>query len=424
MAKTVETHKIADDIFIYKADNSKRWFARFKLDGKWYAKTTSKADKNEAVVRAIELRTEYNILISNNAPIHTSNRVTRLSFGKLAKATIADMQKEIDAGTAKSAYKMYIGILNNYHIPFFDKHSIKNIDVNLLEEFDSWRIEQMGKVPSKNTITVHNSAMRMVFNYAVKERVIDERMLPVLKNNGDKGGRRLAFTKPQYKKIVEHIKGWINDTNKPRTKQLRTTLYYYVQFATSTGMRTGTEIFNIKWSDIREEEIDGAMYTTIAVRKGKTVKHTGIRKIVCKDEIKPMLAEYKQLVMPDAKEDDYVFDLQTESETVLLSDNFRTALKKLKLYNTPQGKLTLYSLRHSYITWELQAGTDMNVIATQCGTSVEQIENHYSHVIPTMFADQLSGGAAKEKARLKQLSDELISTSGMTVNDDASIKID
>jgi hypothetical protein len=59
---------------------------------------------------------------------------------------------------------------------------------------------------------------------------------------------------------------------------------------------------------------------------------------------------------------------------------------------SPSGTRTLYSLRHTYITWELMAqSVSIDVLARQCGTSIQMIEQHYSHVVPKMFSNQLSG---------------------------------
>ena len=33
----------------------------------------------------------------------------------------------------------------------------------------------------------------------------------------------------------------------------------------------------------------------------------------------------------------------------------------------------------------------IDVLARQCGTSIQMIEQHYSHVVPKMFSNQLSG---------------------------------
>jgi len=39
----------------------------------------------------------------------------------------------------------------------------------------------------------------------------------------------------------------------------------------------------------------------------------------------------------------------------------------------------------------LKKDISMEIIAKQCGTSVAMIEQHYSHVVPKMFKNELSG---------------------------------
>ena len=60
---------------------------------------------------------------------------------------------------------------------------------------------------------------------------------------------------------------------------------------------------------------------------------------------------------------------------------------------------TLYSLRHTYATLELLAGTDIHTLAKQMGTSVKMIEQHYGHLQPAQKADVIAGrrmGAKKK----------------------------
>lgn len=42
------------------------------------------------------------------------------------------------------------------------------------------------------------------------------------------------------------------------------------------------------------------------------------------------------------------------------------------------------------------------MLARQCGTSIEMIERHYSHVIPRMFSQQLSGVELPEKTEIEK----------------------
>jgi hypothetical protein len=86
---------------------------------------------------------------------------------------------------------------------------------------------------------------------------------------------------------------------------------------------------------------------------------------------------------------------------------FDKALELIQLKNSQHGEISLYSLRHSAITWELIAlNGSLDVIARQCGTGVQIIERHYSHVIARMFGRELSGVVLETKKLLtKQFSE-------------------
>ncbi len=60
------------------------------------------------------------------------------------------------------------------------------------------------------------------------------------------------------------------------------------------------------------------------------------------------------------------------------------------LTNSVGERRTLYSLRHTYATAELLAGTDIHTLAKQMGTSVLMLERHYSKLTATMAAERLA----------------------------------
>ncbi len=70
---------------------------------------------------------------------------------------------------------------------------------------------------------------------------------------------------------------------------------------------------------------------------------------------------------------------------------FRRLLRHCELLTNSSGETrTLYSLRHTYATAELLAGTDIHTLAKQMGTSVAMLERHYSKLTATMAAEQLA----------------------------------
>ena len=61
MATQIDRHNIDDSLYVFLQDNSKKWYARFQLFGKWYCKSTKQTDKNEAIAAARLLRMEWKI---------------------------------------------------------------------------------------------------------------------------------------------------------------------------------------------------------------------------------------------------------------------------------------------------------------------------------------------------------------------------
>ncbi|MBO2626657.1 site-specific integrase [Shewanella algae] len=385
MAKQLERHPISDDLYIFLQDNSHFWYARFKVAGKWLCKATKQKEKDKAIHAAYRLLMEYQIRSE------TGTLVTSKRFRDAADKAIQFMQSELDRGTGKANFRDYIIILNKYHIPFFDGIHISTIDMDKLREFDAWRIQQLKRVPAKSTILNHNAAMQMVFQEAVAQKWMLPGQIPSLSTAGVEAKRRAAFTPEEYARVYDTVVEMQHSSRKEITRQIRELLSDYMEFAIHTGMRPGTELDNLTWGDLHIERKGHRCRFSISVRKGKTTKHTGTREVVCKaglhDTILQMTLRFK-----DRKATDKLFRLRDGNTTRELGRHFDRAVELAGLKDSNFGSRTLYSLRHSYITWELVAqNVTIDVLAKQCGTSIQMIEQHYSHVIPRMFSKELSG---------------------------------
>jgi len=53
-------------------------------------------------------------------------------------------------------------------------------------------------------------------------------------------------------------------------------------------------------------------------------------------------------------------------------------------------RLTLYSLRHTFVIHDLLAETDIHTLSKQMGSSVRMLEQHYSKLTATMAAEKLA----------------------------------
>lgn len=408
MSKQLERHDISDELYVYKQDNSERWYARIKVAGKWIAKATKQKEKEKAIAMAHRLQMEQGILLERGLFVNSKR------FRDVAEKAIQVMEDIIKKDKDKDKQKpkkhkltTYIQVLHKYHIPFFDRTYITSIDSDKLREFDKWRIEQFGREPAKSTLLNHNAAMQLVFKEAVDQKWMLAAQVPSLSTKGVESQRRAHFTPEEYEKAFDAVVALEENSRKEKTRQIRELLIDYMEFAVYTGIRAGTEMDNLTWGDIRFKTNGTAVHLFITVTKGKTIKHTGTREIVCREEVLSSLQSLRER-FPNRKPTDKLFRLVDGSTTNELTKTFEKALISAGLKKSPHGDRSLYSLRHSYITWQLLAGVNMEVLAKQCGTSVAMIEKHYSHVIPKMFSKELSGvdlGEVTVKKSIRKSSD-------------------
>lgn len=149
------------------------------------------------MAKAHRLYFEFEIYIETNTFV-----VDNKKFSFVAEKVIQQMQQVLAANTGKVIYDDYIGALRKYHIPLFSSTYITRIGVDQLTEFDQWRAAQLGRTPAKSTIQNHNSAMQLVFDYAVKKKWILIRHVPIIDKNGASVQRLAAFSVDEYLIVI------------------------------------------------------------------------------------------------------------------------------------------------------------------------------------------------------------------------------
>ena len=384
MSKLLERQNISDSLYVYLQSNSKYWYCRFVLYGKWYAKATKKTNKDEAIAMAHRILLDYQIRAETNTLVDSKR------FKVVAEKAIEKMETELLYGGGKVSYRDYIGTLRKYHIPFFDRTYITSIDQEMIRDFDKDRIEKFKRIPARSTLQTHNAALMMVFKEAIDRKWMIPMQIPVLNSEGTSGQRRAAFSKEEYNKVMDAVIALEQNARAKKSQQIRELLLSYMDFSVHTGIRPGTEMEGITWGDLKMHSDEHNIVFYVTITKGKTTKYTGPRKVVCKRDVIGALTRLRErfpLRTPNQK----LFLLANGEPTKQLGKAFEKALQSSGLKESPRGPRTLYSLRHTYITWQLLNGTSIDVITRQCGTSTEMIEQHYSHVKPEMFADALSG---------------------------------
>jgi len=379
------------NLTVYKRPQSAQYQCRFKLaNGKWHSTTTETDDLEKAKLQAKAIYEIVKVKTDNGLAIRTK------TFKQVALDEIANMTRALANKVGKSCYRDYIFAINKYLIPFFGNYQIEKITKEMLADFDSWRISQMGKVPVGSTKRNHASAYIRLINLAKELGYVgNNQTVPMLDGKGKKSQPRPAFSKEEIKELLCYTDTWQKSSYTEQTANMRTLCISYIEFLVNTGVRHGTEALNIRWKHLQWHWIGNKKYLRIWV-SGKT----GPRYLIAKHEVITVLEKlmrwhklgYTGLNgVIEAKLDKVVFCLPNGKQISNMENIFRNLMVRSQMRTDIGGQnRTLYSLRHTYATQALATGIDIHTLAKQMGTSVGMIERHYSKLTATMAADRLA----------------------------------
>lgn len=379
------------ELTLFKRPKSHQWQCRFKLpNGEWHAASTATEDADVAKTQAIAIYETVKIKIS------ASLAVTTKTFKQVAFDEIANMAQATDNKTGKRTYRDYTFAINKYLIPFFGQYEISQITNELLADFESWRIAEMGRIPMASTKRNHASAYIRVINLARDRGYIAvNKAVPLLDSRGKKSQPRPAFTAEEIKGLLSYTETWQKSSYTDRTALMRTLCSYYIEFLVNTGVRHGTEALPLRWKHLQWHWIGNKKYLRIWV-SGKT----GPRYLIAKNRVVKVLEgilKWQELpysglnAVIEAKVDRLIFRLPTGEQISNMENIFRNLMVRSNMRLDGGGQTrTLYSLRHTYATFALASGVDIHTLARQMGTSVGMIERHYSKLTPMMNAEKLA----------------------------------
>ena len=396
-------HARNGEVVLYKRGDSKRWQARFKLkDLKWHRVATKHVNIQFAAETACEAYDRARFLYDEKIPI-TSKR-----FDSVADIAVDEMEKQLKAGVGKSVYNDYISVIKKYLKPFFGAKAINTIGYEEIKKYSDWRTVQMKKPPVASTVTTHISAFNRVFDCAVERGWIAAAQVPKMKNNGEKGVAREAFSLSEYKSLTSFMPKWAQKGHTAKTREMRELLRDYVLILVNTGMRHGTETKDMKWRDIEWITKNKEQYLQITVT-GKV----GKRQLIARHNTEDYLIRIQQRQSSIAhlefdtllkrRLNENVFKLRSGETTANLSQTFNNLMRDSGLDKDREvkSKRSLYSLRHTYAHFSILNETmDVYTLAKQMGTSVKMIELHYGHLQPAQKANVIAGKRMGSKKKV------------------------
>ena len=379
------------DLALFKRPHSSNWQCRFKLpNGQWHAASTNTEDSDLAQTQAISIYETVKVKIGAGLSVITK------TFKQVALDEIANMAQATHNLVGKRTYRDYTFAINKYLIPFFGQYEVGKITVELIGDFESWRISEMGKIPMASTKRNHASAFIRVMNLARDRGYIGfNQSVPLLDAKGKKSQPRPAFTAQEIRELLSYTETWQKSSYTGRTALMRTLCSFYIEFLVNTGVRHGTEALPLRWKHLQWHFAGNKRYLRIWV-SGKT----GPRYLIARNAVVKVLERVmKWQKLPysglnaviEAKLDALIFRLPTGEQISNMENIFRNLMVRSNMRVDSSGQSrTLYSLRHTYATFALAKGVDIHTLARQMGTSVGMIERHYSKLTPMMNAEKLA----------------------------------
>ena len=393
IANPQHIHLRDGEVVLYRRSRSLLYQCRYKLaDGTWYRQSTRKASIEHAIAVACDLYDEarYRQRLGLAHLTHT--------FAQIAAVALVELRLKIDASTGRTAYSDYVGCIEKYFLPYFKDKRLEEITHTDIVEFELWRDRQMQRKPKTSTLMNFASAWNKLLAVAVERGYISERVpVPKLTTKGEKGKTRPAFSEEEITQLLAFIETWQHKGRSVVEQKIRPLLRDYIEMLLLTGMRHGTEAMGICWKHIEWHTDKGVRYLRIWV-DGKTGGRWLIAKHRAVDVLKRLHARQTDLKhisfenLFAERVPNLLFRFADGYQPPSMNGTFRRLMRDTGLLKNTEGQTrTLYSLRHTYATFELlRHSTDIHTLSKQMGNSAAMIERHYSKLTATMAADKLA----------------------------------
>jgi len=375
---------------IFCTNASRFWQMRLFLNGRTIIRSTRTTSKREAVRIAKQFY--------NNALVHRSHQPKAEDFFKPITHSIEEVA-EMMLRTEKArvdrkemaihSYTMLVSRLQKHVIPYFKKMAVEDILYRHIEEF-------LNFLSTKNykpmTLSQYLMALRKVMNTAQANKWIEQvPQFPKIKITSTARGN---FSINEYRLILRCAKELrkIQDTpNKVTHRNKHGGIYtatdsvpyefsWLIRFMVNSFIRP----VDVKIIQHQHVEIVRGEHSYLRLNLPETKKHRAqVITLPAAVHVYEKLKEYfaKQNM---AKPTDYLFlphITDRLAAITLMEKYFRHILVTTGLrYGTQGQRRTLYSLRHSAITFRLLygQGIDLLTLARNARTSLEMVDKFYA----------------------------------------------
>ena len=354
---------------LYTRKDTPYYWGCLRIDKKYYKKSLRTTDRDEAEKLLFAWKSE--LMTSPDSPVGEQGN----SFSAHAKKLI---RREKNLPPRPSGIEQWTDTnrllrRTNGLLDYFGNKDVNKITTIDIERF----FEQLplnNKPLSTTYMNKHKNLLKRILDSANRTDIIYPKL------RGVKPNPRGYFNIQEYKKLRDgalKLVGMTFNTQNGSEYQITEELHSFIIFMTGSMLRpTVSEIYSLKFEDIKVRELDDVKYLEFAINRKN----------------KPMLVQtlptsyyaYEDIIerRPKHKQSDYLFAPQYDNRRTAMryiSSQFKQLLIEL---NMQKGKLgedrTLYSLRHSSLIYNLsQPNVDLLDIARRADTSMKMIQDYY-----------------------------------------------
>jgi hypothetical protein len=384
-------------LVVYKIAASKYWQVRCWHAGRTYKRSTKTC--NLALAQRFARWFYEDLLVKQSThssliketKAEQSNNSSHLSFGAVAAQVYANEQARVERGEfGYGSLQVFRNRLDAYILPAFGTQSVREVTYLQLLQF----AQTLSAKHSPSTVSHYLVIVRKILVHAHRTNLIEH--VPDIPKIKVRSTSRGAFTPTEYWRLLRAARALRGQVHPHTRKELRTklpmcynenkmppALAWAIGFMVNAFIRPG-DLVKLKH---RHVEVVKAKQTYLRLTLPETKLHAA--PIVT---LRPAVRIYKQICLYHASRklasgDDYLFfpDIPNRKYAMdLFSYMFNWILQHTGLKLNPHGHpRSLYSLRHSAITFRLLygQGIDLVTLARNARTSVEVINNHYASTV-------------------------------------------
>ena len=359
-----EKHTIlGGKVHVYKREESPIWQCSTYLKGKNRRVSTKEASLGKAKDFAEDW---YLDLRGKNSRGEIKNEKT---FKYAADRFVMEYEIMTEGERNAKYTQDHQARLRNHLLPYFGKMGLSEVTSGAVQDYRIMRLNGGDgfKPPARSTMQHEMVTLRQVLKTALRHGWVE--YLPDISapyRASAKVVHRAWFSPDEYKQLYEATRQNARDAKGKSWEWAAAQLHDKILFMANTGIRPD----EANWLEYRDVEIvkDDATSETILEIEVRGKRGVGYCKSTT-GAVRPFERMVKRN-QPDPTDRLFPVDHKKQFNGILVKQDLK--------FDREGNRRTLYSLRHSYISFRLLEGADIYQIAKNCRTSVEMIEKHYA----------------------------------------------